>query len=73
MARTVIVDALVFDGNYLHRDLIVVIENDLIVGVSSFEVSDANIIDGKGSTLLPGSIDAHVHLDTDPQKGAYLD
>ena len=34
-------------------------------------VADAALIDLRGHTILPGLIDMHVHLDTDPSYGGY--
>lgn len=59
---------MVFDGvsnELLKRD--VLIENNIIVQVSEEPLAiiaseNATIIDGKGKTLMPGLIDAHVHL-----------
>jgi imidazolonepropionase-like amidohydrolase len=75
MARTAIINALVFDGYSLHKDLTVTIENELITSIessSSAKTFNSNIIDGKGSTLLPGFIDCHVHLDPNPERGTAL-
>jgi imidazolonepropionase-like amidohydrolase len=34
-------------------------------------VADATVVDLRGHTLLPGLIDMHVHLDSDPSYGGY--
>jgi imidazolonepropionase-like amidohydrolase len=61
--KTVIINALVFDGHELHEHLSVTIENGLITAITnSPDTSNATIIDATGQTLLPGFIDAHVHL-----------
>lgn len=61
--KTTIINALVFDGYMLHQNIAVTIENGLISDVSSFaDTSDSSTIDATGQTLLPGLIDAHVHL-----------
>jgi imidazolonepropionase-like amidohydrolase len=75
MARTAIINSLVFDGYSLHKDLTVTIENELITSIessSSDKTSNSNIIDGKGLTLLPGFIDCHVHIDPNPEGGTAL-
>jgi imidazolonepropionase-like amidohydrolase len=67
MAKTAITNALIFDGHSLHKDLTVIFENGLITSIdSSPDTSNATIIDGTGQTLLPGLIDAHIHLNNDP-------
>ena len=48
----------VFDGRELHGPTTVVIEG----GVVGDDSAGARIIDAGGATLLPGLIDAHVHL-----------
>lgn len=68
MGRTAIANALVFEGHAVHQNLTIVIENGLIASVgTSADISDISIIDGTGLTLLPGLIDAHVHLDNDAE------
>ena len=56
----------VFDGinDTLHENTKVLVENNLIksVGPSILVPTDAEVIDGGGRTLMPGLIDAHVHL-----------
>ena len=47
-----------FDGSKLSEPTTVVIEGDQI----GSDASDAIEIDGRGYTLLPGFIDAHVHV-----------
>lgn len=71
MAKTTITNALVFDGHSLHKDLTVTIENGIIDNVTpsaDTNPTDAKIIDGTGLTLLPGLIDAHVHIDNAPER-----
>ncbi|PMD40241.1 putative hydrolase [Hyaloscypha variabilis F] len=73
MDKTIIKNALVFDGHILHTNLAVIIENGLISSVgSSIDTSNAKIIDGTGLTLLPGLIDCHVHLDPDVETASQL-
>jgi imidazolonepropionase-like amidohydrolase len=54
----------VFDGQTTVEDATVVIANGLIAAVGpAVEVpSGAVRVDGRGKTLLPGLIDAHVHI-----------
>jgi hypothetical protein len=57
----------------LSRRKSVTIENGLISSInSSADTSNATIIDGRGQSLLPGFIDAHVHLDNDAEIAARL-
>jgi imidazolonepropionase-like amidohydrolase len=73
MIRTAIINALIFDGHCLQKDLTLVVENGFISSIgSSADLSNASVIDGAGLTVLPGLIDCHVHLDTDPAKSTYL-
>lgn len=71
--RTAIINALVFDGHSIRKGRTVIIENDRIINFSSLsEITHAYIIDGKGSTLLPGFIDAHVQLESNTEKAPRL-
>ncbi|ALV31174.1 hypothetical protein AS200_03175 [Streptomyces sp. CdTB01] len=66
--------ARIFDGRSLDRDAgVVFVEGDRIVGVESsgYDIpSGCAILDRPGGTLLPGLIDAHVHLVGDSGPGA---
>lgn len=65
-SKTIIINALVFDGYEPRRGLAVTIADGLIIDLSSSpDTSNATIIDATGQTLLPGLIDAHVHLSHD--------
>lgn len=57
-------DVRVFDGERVLEHRSVLVENGKIsrVGDPAMKSSGAAIIDGSGRTLLPGLIDAHVHL-----------
>src|SRR5262249_11100617 len=55
-------------GNTLN-DVWVVIEGGKIVRVGTGAEAAANIIELPGATLLPGLIDAHTHLTSDPNFG----
>lgn len=63
---TVIEGASVIDGTgRLLRDASVVISGDRVESVSAGPVtapSDANVIEGRGATVLPGLIDLHIHF-----------
>jgi imidazolonepropionase-like amidohydrolase len=56
--KIALTNASVFDGRELHGPTTVVIEG----GVVGDDSAGAQIIDAGGATLLPGLIDAHVHL-----------
>lgn len=64
----------VFDGERLIRDgALVLIEGGRIVGVepgATAAPSDWPVVEHPGGTLLPGLIDAHVHLSGDSRPGA---
>ena len=56
---------LVFDGEQMHTDWVVLIKNNLIeaAGPMKFKLpSGTEIIELKGQTLLPGLIEGHSHL-----------
>ena len=73
MAKTAITNALVFDGHSLHENLTVIFENGLITSIdSSPDISNITVVDGTGQTLLPGLIDAHIHLNNDPSAALRL-
>jgi imidazolonepropionase-like amidohydrolase len=53
----------VFDGTQITPDADVLIENGKIKDIgSALSADNAKIVDGAGKTLLPGLIDAHVHV-----------
>ena len=56
--KTAITNVRVFDGDTLSAPRTVVIDGSLI----GDDATGAQEIDGKGKTLLPGLIDAHVHV-----------
>ncbi len=57
-------DVLLFDGETVVRAATVVVRDGRIVeaGTSVAIPAAAEVVDGRGKTLLPGLIDAHVHL-----------
>ena len=62
LARTAVTNVRVFDGRRLMDPGTVVIEGDRI-GPAPSAPAGAETVDGEGGVLLPGLIDAHVHLD----------
>lgn len=58
--RTALTGVRVFDGERLSQPRTVVIE-DGVIG-SAQDAADAVVIDAQGAALLPGLIDAHVHV-----------
>ncbi|WP_306322806.1 MULTISPECIES: amidohydrolase family protein [unclassified Streptomyces] len=59
-ARTALLNVRVLDGRELTEPRTVVIDGDVISPRT--ETGGARLVDGTGMTLLPGLIDAHVHL-----------
>jgi len=62
--RLLIRDVRVFDGENLYEHRNVLVENGRIsrVEASTSTIPGVEVIEGKGRTLLPGLIDAHVHI-----------
>lgn len=60
-------DVRVFDGGELSAPVDVAVVDGLIATHSD----DAQVVDGHGAVLLPGLIDAHVHVETVQQLQAY--
>lgn len=60
---TVIRDVSVFDGTRVIPSATVVVRDGVIasVGTGADAPADAEVVDGRGHTLLPGLIDAHTH------------
>jgi imidazolonepropionase-like amidohydrolase len=68
--KTALINVRVFDGTALSEPATIVIEG----GVIGTDPAGAEVIDGDGGVLLPGLIDAHIHLhdaDTLDQMCAY--
>ncbi|MFD0020696.1 amidohydrolase family protein [Streptomyces sp. NPDC058382] len=57
-ARTALENVRVFDGQRLREPATVVIDQDVI----GTDATGAQVIDAQGAILLPGLIDAHIHL-----------
>ena len=60
---TAITRARVFDGERVFDDQTVVIDRANILAVGGIVPAGATVIDARGTTLLPGLIDSHVHTD----------
>jgi imidazolonepropionase-like amidohydrolase len=63
-----VVGARVFDGHELRPPQVVVISDGVIAAVSDHVRDGVEHVDGRGATLLPGLIDAHVHTDAAAQR-----
>ena len=65
---TTIRDVRVFDGERLGDPTDVVLADGAITSIAARDISggvaDGAVVDGAGGCLLPGLIDAHVHVDT---------
>ena len=59
--KTAIINLGVFDGQRVGEPTTVVIDKGLI----SQDADGADIVDGRGGVLIPGLIDAHIHLNTE--------
>ncbi|WP_222538456.1 amidohydrolase family protein [Pedobacter polysacchareus] len=70
--KTAIVNANVFDGTEMSEGKTVVFQNGKIISILEEIPSDAEVIDGKGCTLLPGLIDAHVHTSEESLRDAIM-
>jgi imidazolonepropionase-like amidohydrolase len=70
--KTAVVNANVFDGIEMLGQKNVVFQNGKIISISDEVPVDTEVIDGKGCTLLPGLIDAHVHTSEDSLRDAIL-
>ncbi|MCF0051505.1 amidohydrolase family protein [Dyadobacter sp. LJ53] len=70
--KTAIINANVFDGKEILGQKTVVFQNGKFISISKEVPVDAEVIDGRGCTLLPGLIDAHVHTSEDTLRDAIL-
>lgn len=59
---TTIKNVRIFDGKKLTKPTTVSFENGYITSVGGVIPKNAKVFDGQGKTLLPGYIDAHMHL-----------
>ncbi|GAA3073135.1 hypothetical protein GCM10020000_67500 [Streptomyces olivoverticillatus] len=64
MSRTIFREVTVFDGHGVRTDDTVVVDDGLIeaVGRGLPVPAGAEVVEGRGRTLLPGLIDAHTHV-----------
>ena len=61
----VVRDVRLFDGERVTERRTVVVRDGVIERVGGAEIAvpaDVQVVDGRGRTLMPGLIDAHVHL-----------
>ncbi|WP_348786901.1 amidohydrolase family protein [Leifsonia sp. NPDC080035] len=65
MSTTAIINARIFDGEGTIDATTAVIEGGRIRSLGRAAPRDAEIVDARGGTLLPGLIDAHVHTSED--------
>jgi imidazolonepropionase-like amidohydrolase len=65
-------DVRVFDGEHVLEHRNVLVEGGKIgrIGGPELNVTNAEVVDGRGRTLLPGLIDAHVHLPNPVEKAS---
>jgi imidazolonepropionase-like amidohydrolase len=65
-------DVRVFDGEHVLEHRSVLVEDGKIsrIGGAALKVTNAEVVDGRGRTLLPGLIDAHVHLPNPVEKAS---
>ncbi|ACU34829.1 amidohydrolase family protein [Actinosynnema mirum] len=69
--RTAITRARVFDGHALTEPRTVVLDGPLITADTT--TGGARVVDARGAVLLPGLVDAHVHVTTEAQLTALRD
>ena len=60
---TALTDVRLLDGERLGPPVTVVLRGATIEAVGAAVPEGADVVDGAGATLLPGLVDAHVHLD----------
>lgn len=69
MSAIAVTNVRVFDGNGITEPSTVVIDGDRI----GTDPTGADVLDAHGATLLPGLIDAHIHLSADEELVALRD
>jgi imidazolonepropionase-like amidohydrolase len=71
-SKQLIRDVRIFDGKnvLLHRSVLIESGKIRRIYEKPVQVPDAEVIDGSGKTLLPGLIDAHVHMTDQVEAGA---
>ncbi|WP_269858079.1 amidohydrolase family protein [Streptomyces sp. RPT161] len=62
---TFITNVRIFDGEHVRSERTVAIEGTEIVSIGQEPPAGAEVVDGRGGTLLPGLIDGHVHTSLD--------
>jgi hypothetical protein len=69
IGQSLIRDVRVFDGESVQEHRSVLVEGGKIarIGGASLRVPGAEIVEGKGRTLLPGLFDAHLHVPQRPE------
>lgn len=65
---TFIKDIKIFDGERVIEKQSVTIKGEKIINAGGPAPDNAEIIDGKGCTLLPGLIDAHIHANPESRR-----
>jgi predicted amidohydrolase YtcJ len=69
---TAVINARIFDGDRVIDGAAVVINGAKIQAMGGEVPAGASVIDGRGSTLMPGLIDSHVHTDMNGLRDALL-
>ncbi|WP_432887417.1 amidohydrolase family protein [Kribbella sp. CA-245084] len=70
MTRVALQAARIFDGERLLDETVVLVDDGKVVGVAREVPSDWPVREVPGGTILPGLVDAHVHLTADGGAGA---
>ncbi len=66
-ADFIIQDVRIFDGDAVHKNSTIIINDGIIQKIFTNQktsFSSENVIDGRGSTVIPGLINAHTHIDS---------
>ena len=70
MGQTLLIrDVRVFDGERVTEHRSVLVRDGKIdrIGPANLRAATAEIVDGRGRTLLPGLFDAHLHVPPKPE------